>query len=225
MPKTAQKIIKIKPKSKRNRLFLLCLGCLLLLGCLVLNQLFWHEYKIQLTLTMFASFMVLLLAIVKYLEPEISYFITPERIVYQHRNGQWRLPWQDIIRIGDINVDVFGEYKQLPYLGIRLNNLESIAQSISPRLANKLIHEQQDLLLLAIKNHEINIEDGVINFEPFHLNGSTYKGPVAAWLYRTEQLATAYGYHLYLPENSFDRDLLDFLSLLKKCQNYIKEQT
>lgn len=166
--------------------------------------------------------MVLFVGLLKYLEPPVSYFITPESITYYHRSGHWHLPWQDIVRIGYIRADVQGEHIQLPYLGIKVHNLENIAQTVSPRLANKLIHEQQELLLLALKNQEIDLHNGVINFAPFNLNGVIYKGPVAAWLYRTELLHKAYGYHLFLPESSFDRGLTAFLSLLKECFNYTR---
>jgi len=221
LQKTAQRVIQVKPNSKRNRLFLLFLGFLLLCICQLLNLIFWDDYRIQLIFIMSASFMVLFVGLLKCLEPPISYFITPETISYYHRSGHWQLPWQDIQRIGDIWADVLGKNVQLPYLGIRVNNLTTIAQTISPRLANKLLHEQQELLLLAVKNHEIDLQDGMINFEPFELNGVTYKGPVAAWLYRAEELNKAYGYHLYLPENSFDRGLIEFLVLLKECHHYI----
>ena len=220
MQKSVDKIIKIAPKSRRNRLFLLCLGCLSLFCCVLLNMMFWQEYKIQLILLMSASFILLLLGSLKYLEPEISYLITPETISYHHRDGQWQLPWQDIMRIGDINTEVNGEYLQLPYIGIKLNTLENIAKSISPRLANKLLHEQKELIYLAIKKHEIKLKNGLINFEPYQLNELTYKGPVAAWLYRTEQLFAAYGYHIYLPDSSCDRGLQEFLNLLRQCQDY-----
>jgi hypothetical protein len=221
LQKTAHRVIQVKPKSKHNSLFLLCLGSLLLFFCLLLNLLFWDEYRIQLIFIMSASFMVLFVGGLKLLEPPTSYYITPDIISFYHRSGHWHLPWQDILRIGDIRAELQGEYVQLPYLGIRVNSLENIAQAISPRLANKLLHEQQELLLLAVKNKEINLQNGVINFEPFNLNGVIYKGPVAAWLYRTELLHKAYGYHLFLPESSFDRGLPEFLSLLKECFNYI----
>ena len=225
MQNSANKIIKIAPKSKRNRLFLLCLGCLLLFCCLLLNLMLWQAYKVQLILLMSASFIVLLIGSLKYLEPETSYQITPETICYYHSNGQWQLPWQDIIRIGEIKTELNGEYLQLPYIGIKLNTLENIAKSISPRLANKLIHEQKELIYLAIKNQEIELQDDLINFEPYQLNELTYKGPVAAWLYRSEQLLAAYGYHIYLPDSSFDRDLHDFFNLLRQCHHYTSSET
>ena len=217
---TAEKVIRIRPKSKRNELFLLCLGGLLFVCSWILNLLLWDQYKIQLILIMSACLMVFFIGIVKYLEPAISYSLTPKAIRYYHRSGHWQLPWLDIVRIGEIYADLHGDHIQLPYLGVKVKNLENIASSISPRLANKLIHEQKELLILAVKNKEIALQDGIINFEPFYLNGLSYKGPVAAWLYRTEQLQRAYGYHLYLPESSFDREPIEFLRLLKLCLNY-----
>ncbi|WP_413702167.1 DUF2982 domain-containing protein [Psychromonas sp. KJ10-10] len=122
--------------------------------------------------------MLVFVGSLKHFEPETSFFITPEMIVYCHLNGKWKLPWQDIIRFGEIKANVRGEHTQLPYLGIKLNNLDHIAKSISPRLANKLIHEQQELLVLAIVNKEISSEDDLINFEPYKLNEVIYKGPI-----------------------------------------------
>jgi len=187
---------------------------------MLINVLYWQDYKVQLIFLMLTSLIIFMSGLLKYSEPKISFFITPEVIIYFHRNGQWQIIWKDIIRIGALKADVRGEHIQLPYLGIKLNTLENIAKNISPRLANKLLHEQQELFILAIKNREIDVQDGLINFEPYTLNDVIYKGPIAAWLYRTEYLAKAYGYHLYLPENSFDRDLDEFLALLKKCHHY-----
>ncbi|ABM02671.1 conserved hypothetical protein [Psychromonas ingrahamii 37] len=221
MQKKAQRVIQVKPNSKHNRLFLLCLGSLLLCVCLLLNLVFWDDYRLPLIFIMSASFIMLFVALLKFLEPPISYFITPEIISYYHFNGHWHLPWQDILRIGDIPADIRGQHVKLPYLGIKLNSLANIAQTISPRLANKLLHEQLELLMLAVKNREIDLPEDLINFEPFELNGVTYKGPIAAWLYRTEELSKAYGYHLYLPINSFDRESMEFLGLLKECHHYI----
>lgn len=218
------KIIEITPKCKRNRYFLFCLGGGLLIISSLLNVILWEQYKIQLIFFMSVCLMVLFVAFVKFLEPPISYTMTPESIHYQHRHGQWTLPWQDIFRLGDIYIDVQGERKPLPYIGIKLTSLKNIAESISPRLANRLLHEQQELLLLALKNGQIKLPHGAINFEPFELQGTIYKGPIAAWLYRSEDLVAAYGYHLYLPENGFDRELDDFLGLLKQCHVFTKTQ-
>lgn len=69
---------------------------------------------------------------------------------------------------------------QLAYVGIKLNNLDPIANNIYPRLAKKLIHEQQQLLILAVNNKAISFEDSLINFEPYSLNDVIYKGLIAS---------------------------------------------
>lgn len=220
MENTVDRVISIHPNSKRNAKTFVWFGCILLFIFWLVSLFLWQTFKIQLVLLICASLVIVFAGVLKYLEPRTSFFITPEMIVYCHRNGQWKLQWQDIIRIGELKADVKGEHIQLPYVGIKLNNLDHIAKNISPRLANKLIHEQQELLILAINNKAINFEDSLINFEPYTLNEVIYKGPIAAWLHRSEQLVKVYGYHLYLPESSLDRSLNKFLSLLKECHHY-----
>jgi hypothetical protein len=218
---TVERIIKVHPNSKSNARTCVWAGCILIFIFWLISLFLWQAYKIQLILLICASLIIAFIGVLKYLEPETSFFITPEMIVYCHLNGKWKLPWQDIIRFGQVKGLVRGEHTELPYLGIKLNKLDHIAKTISPRLANKLIHEQQELLVLAIVNKELSTEVDLINFEPYKLNEVIYKGPIAAWLHRSEQLATVYGYHLYLPESSLDRDLNHFLNLLKKCHNYV----
>ncbi|KGJ99684.1 hypothetical protein ND16A_3784 [Thalassotalea sp. ND16A] len=197
------------------------LGVILLLSSFVLNHLFWHEFKLQLMLLMFSCFIVLLLGLGKYSEPDISYNISKVAIRFNHRFGSWQVNWQDIISFGEVRANNGFAVFSLPYIGIKLNKLDNIANHISPRLANKLLHEQQELISLAVKYEQISKAQAILNFSPYQLQGKTIKGPVAAWLHRTEVLALAYGYHLFLPEDSFDRELTSFLSLLKNCQHYV----
>ncbi|OUS24687.1 hypothetical protein A9Q98_13255 [Thalassotalea sp. 42_200_T64] len=219
------KSIQITPKSKRNGLFLIVLGVILLLSSFALNNLFWDQFKLQLMLLMFSCFIILLLGFGKYSEPNISYNIGKDTITFHHRFGSWQINWQDIISLGEVKANngltVFG----LPYIGIKLNKLDNIASHISPRLANKLLHEQQELIRLAVEYEEISSAQAIINFSPYPLADKIIKGPVAAWLHRTEVLAIAYGYHLFLAEDSFDQELMNFLSLLKNCQHYVKQNT
>jgi len=171
---------------------------------------------------MFICFTVTLIGCMKLSEPSISYQLTRNNMSHFHRYGNWKIAWAEVIRVGEVNTRINGQYTQLPYLGIKLKTLDNIAANISPRLASKLLHEQQELLILAVKNREISLDNGLINFEPFQLNNRIFKGPIAAWLHRAEQLSIIYGYHLFLSENSFDRELMSFLSLLKNCKTYAK---
>ncbi|WOH38279.1 DUF2982 domain-containing protein [Thalassotalea fonticola] len=173
---------------------------------------------------MLASFIVVLIGYFKNNEPKISYELTPKTIKFNHRRGQWQIYWLNVIRIGEVYADIQGERVRLPYLGIRLASIEPLAKSIPPRLANKLIHEQKELVRLAVKNLRLTIEQGAIHFDGFKTKEQLIKGPVGAWLHQSDNLALAYGYHLYLPEDSFDRDIAQFLSLLKSCHTYSAKQ-
>ncbi len=223
LKKKAADVIRIAPQSKRHQLFLLVLGIFLFSLSLLLNSIFWQHFRFQLMLLMFASFIVLVTAITKLTEPQLSYQLTRKKLTFLHRFGQWQVKWSEIVRLGKINAQVNYDYVELPYLGIRLKSLQTIAEQMSPRLANRLIHEQQELLVLAAKNKDIILEHGLISFEPYILEDKTYKGPVAAWLFRCEQLMQAYGYHLFLPESSFDRELSPFHALLTECHQYAKK--
>lgn len=171
-------------------------------------------------LVLFASCIVFLTGFLKYSEPNISYKLSRKRLYFYHRNGHWDIAWNTIIKIGNVSSRSGLDHVQLPYIGIKLENIEFIAQNISPRLANKLIHEQRELLILAARNNEIILDSGLISFEPFTLNKKIYKGPIAAWLFRTEQLVSIYGYHLFIPDTTFDRELDDFLNFLKQCKHH-----
>ncbi|WNC70204.1 DUF2982 domain-containing protein [Thalassotalea nanhaiensis] len=215
----------IKPNSKRNGLFLLTLGLILMLICFMLNLAYWHLFKLQLTALMLASFIVVLIGYFKHSEPSISYKITPQTITYYHRRGKWQINWSDIIRVGVISSEIQGERVRLPYIGIKLTSLEPLATTVTPRLANKLLHEQQELCKLAVQNSQLTIAQAAIHFDGFKTKGSLLKGPVGAWLHQSKNLNLAYGYHVYLPEGSFDRDTDQFVGLLKQCHAYSSQYT
>jgi hypothetical protein len=217
-----KRLIKIVPNSKNCEMFLLFFGPTLMLMSYLLHLLLPPQFAVQVIFVSLIGVVVLLLGLVKLVEPRFSYYLCPQGLIYRHRCGQWQISWLEISRIGQLQTYVANQYTDLPYIGLKLHDLESVARNISPRLANKLIHEQNELLLLAVGNNEIKSADAVINFEPYHLNGIEYKGPIAGWLYKTEQLFKAYGYHIYLPENSFDREAREFMRLLKQCQHYVK---
>jgi hypothetical protein len=107
----------------------------------------------------------------------------------------------------------------LPFVGIRLTAIATLATSISPRLANRLIHEQRPLLAIAIRLQLISFEQSQLNFSPFTLaNGEKIKGPLAAFLHHSSVLHNALGYHLFIPESPLDRELNEFCVLLNQCK-------
>jgi len=213
-------IIKIKALGNHHAIFLLLVGVILFLLTLLVSQYYWQTLRLVLMFIFLVALVVTITGLTKYLQPQFSYHITPKNLEYQHIYGNWKLAWQQIQAINPIR-EVSGLTTiYLPYIGIRLVNLDVLAQQISPRLANRLIHEQQPLLKFAFVQQSLSLEQIQINFTPYTLqSGLVVLGPIAAFLHHCQSLQSALGYHLYLPETSMDRELNDFHQLLRQCQH------
>ena len=212
-------IINIKAQANHHAIFLILTGWILLLATLLVSQYYWHALRLVLMFLILVSLVFMVTGLAKYLQPKFSYQLTPKKLEYRHIHGKWKLAWQQIQAINPIR-EVYGlNTIDLPYIGIRLVNLEVLAQQISPRLANRLIHEQQPLIKFAFVQQSLSLEQVQINFSPFTLqSGLTISGPIGSFLHHCQSLKSALGYHLYLPETTMDRELNDFHKLLKQCQ-------
>lgn len=213
-------VINIKAQSNHHALFLMLIAGIITFFTLVFSQDYWHQYRLVLTFIYLSGLVIFITGLAKYLQPKFSLCLTPEGIKYQHSYGQWQLNWQQIERISLIKETIALEQIVLPYIGIRLTQLPTLAKQISPRLANRLIHEQKPLLAVAIKQQRLTLEQCQLNFEPFQLpSGEKLIGPLAAFLHHSTLLKIAFGYHLYIPETAIDRGLLDFHQLLMQCMH------
>ncbi len=136
-----------------------------------------------------------------------------------HQVGHWQLSWQQIQSINPLRETSGLSNIDLPYLGIRLVELASLVKQISPRLANRLIHEQKPLIAFAINHQLMSWEQSQLNFSPYQLPSSELvKGPLAAFLHHSQTLYNSFGYHLVIPESCIDRSLAEFCQLLKQCK-------
>jgi hypothetical protein len=215
--------IHIKAQASHNAWFLMLLGSLLLLLSIIASNYFWQTFRLAVIFSILVSIVIIFTALLKHFEPEVSVNLTPESITYHHRHGRWQLSWLQIKAINTISEAQGLERIQLPYIAIRLENLALLAQQISPRLANRLIHEQRPLITFAVMNQLLTLEQVQLNFEPYVLASGEHdehiKGPIAAFLHHTQALETAYGYHLYIPDTAIDRELTEFKQLLQQCKS------
>ncbi|WP_343819034.1 DUF2982 domain-containing protein [Colwellia asteriadis] len=212
-------IIKIKAQANHHALFLIVLGLTLFMVLLIIAQWYWRQFQLVMVFAYLTSLVITIAGVVKRLEPQFSFSLTPDHITYHHRYGQWRLHWQQIHRISIVSETVALEHIQLPYIGIKLVNIEQLLAQISPRMANRLIHEQKPLISFAIRYQLMALKQGILHFEPYKLSdGTTISGPLAAFLYHCQALDAAFGYHLFIPATSVDRDLPQFSALLLDCK-------
>lgn len=211
-------VINIKAQSNHHAIFLMLTAFMIAFTTLAFSQAYWRQFQLVLIFIYLTAVVIFITGLAKYLQPQYSLCLNPKGIRYQHRYGQWQINWPQIQRISLINETYGLTSIQLPYIGIRLIDLSTLAGHISPRLANRLIHEQRPLLALAIKMNYLTVEQSTLNFSPYVLpSGERLKGPLAAFLHHSTALHKALGYHLFLPETAMDRELNEFCTLLTHC--------
>ncbi len=213
---TVLKESKIKSRAYQEKLPTLKLGLSLFAGAFILSLLFWPEFKLQLIAFYLLAIVTTFLGIVKYFEPEYCLVLDEQGLTYCHRQGQWTIAWQNIQQVYQPKFSHGLESKPIPYIGIRLIDNEAPTNSVSPRLANHLIHEQRGLMVLALQVQSVSWQETQMNFEPFTMkSGHVVKGPTAAWLHQMQILRLVYGCDLYVPCNSFKQEADEIIALFK----------
>lgn len=213
--------INIKAKANHHGAFLMLLAVIIFITALIASQYYWRSDRLILIFIYLLALIIMFTGLLKRTEPKVSFQLTPQHIQYNHRHGKWTLNWQQIHSINTIKEVVGFTAIELPYIGIRLKNIDILAEQISPRLANRLIHEQRPLISFSVMSNLLSLEETQLNFNPFILeSGKIIKGPLAAFLHHSQTLQKAVGYHLYIPESSSDREIGDFCQLLKQCKHH-----
>lgn len=217
-------VINIKAQSSHHALFLMLLAAVILVITLLLDQGYQKQNQLVFIFIYLTALVIFITGLAKHLQPQFSLKLSPKGIKYKHNSGHWRLDWQQIQRIALVKESYGIEQLQLPYIGIKLCNFSSLAKQISPRLANRLIHEQRPLIAMAIKLQLLTFEQSQLNFSPYILTcGTKVKGPLAAFLHHSAMLYSAFGYHLFIPESALDRELSEFEQLLSQCKQSSKK--
>ncbi len=218
---TPPPFINIKAKANQHAVFLMLLAVVIFIITLIVSQHYWRSHHLIFVFIYLLALVIMFTGLLKRTEPKVSFQLTPQRIQYHHRQGNWMLNWQQIQNINTIKEVIGLTTVVLPYVGIQLKNVDALAEQISPRLANRLIHEQRPLLSFSVMHNLLSLEETQLNFNPFTLeSGKIIKGPLAAFLHHCQILHKGLGYHLYIPESSTDREIDAFCQLLKQCQHY-----
>jgi len=183
----------------------------------LIAQVILPQLKRQLMLLALVSVVLIAAGFATRLEPAVSLVFSASKLRYFHRYGQWSLPWQHIARVFQPSFTHALERIDIPYIGIKLNDIEIISERVSPRLASRLIHEQRDILVLACQQGEITKQQLQLNFSPYQMpSGFAVTGPIAAWLHQMEILHQAYGAHLFVPHSCFSQSSDELISLINQ---------
>lgn len=218
--------IKIKAIARHHGMFITLSGFIALLLVAILCSYFWQQARLPLMFMLLACFVTIFIGLLKLAEPKHSLIVTPDILTFYHRYGHWQFNWQQIRNIHSVTNTVGINRDELNYVGIKLNSIEMIADNISLRLANRMIHEQKPLLHYCIKNQLITLEQGIINFEPYQLsNGRIIKGPLAAFLHHSQVLHQALGAHLFISANNLNGPINNFVVLANDYLAKVKKNT
>lgn len=215
----SNKTIQIKAIARHHGLFITLTGFIALLIVAWLCSLYWQQARFPLMFLVLACIVSIFIGLLKLAEPPYSLLLTPETLTFHHRYGRWQFHWQQLRHIHGVSNTVGITREELNYVGITLSSIDTIASSISLRLANRLIHEQKPLLHYCIKHQLLRFEQGMLNVEPYVLsNGEVIKGPMAAFLHHSAALHQALGAHIFIPANNLNSSIDDFVGL---ANNYL----
>ncbi|MCT8987099.1 DUF2982 domain-containing protein [Shewanella phaeophyticola] len=212
--------LSISPFSKRNGITLTLLGTLSMFISLVIFIAFGSLFALGMMFFALGS-VGLILGVAKVYQPAVSFKLTAEGMAFFHRRGQVFIKWDNIQRLDNVRVNQNLQLIELPYIGVKLKQINPILDCISPRLATGLLTEQRPLLMTAAtQDEDLQSLEGYLGTEytPLIVNGDRYRGVLAMFGHRCQTLNEQLGYHLYLSIDSVDRDPKEFVSLLRQWQ-------
>ncbi|WP_404401567.1 DUF2982 domain-containing protein [Idiomarina seosinensis] len=212
----------VTPAAKRNALTFCGIGLALFI-VIVFAHLASDQVPLGVSVVFgAASAIFLLLGVGKLIEPDVSLVITPEHIRYLHRRGSWQVSWDNIIRYDVPRISRVLELEDAPFIGFRLHDVDEVLRSVSPRLASALLFEQRQLLTMALRHERPDQTDYSQYFDiPDRYvspAGTVYKGLIASFGLRMEQLRELLGYDLYVSASALDREIYEFKAHLQHLQ-------
>lgn len=214
--------ILIRATAKRNGLTTLIIGAVALLVSSLALSFLPDWLFLACIFCISGAIVTMLIGWFKLREPEHSLTINREKVIYQHRCGQWQIAWDNIQRIDCPRVSRGFEHDTLQLVGFKLKHYDDFLLSISPRLASHIIMEQRPLL---IHNEDKSCSTGgcysnsLFEDKPFTLaGGQTLTGIKAILANRMAAVRDALGYDVYIAASELDRTPGEFVALLRDCQ-------
>ncbi len=160
-----------------------------------------------------------LLGFLKVREPDFSFELTEDSLSHFHKYGRWQIAWENIQRV-DIPTIMKGfERQDLSYIGIKLKVVEPFLDKLAPRLAVRMVMEQQALFVQLLKTEaepDVDHSDHIFNISDFRsASGKIYYGTSAMYAHRMMLFRKLTGFDILLPVSSIDREPRQFVELLR----------
>ncbi|WP_017219672.1 DUF2982 domain-containing protein [Moritella dasanensis] len=212
----------IRPIAKRNGMTFTIVAAVLIFSSIIAllsiannNSLYFPLFAGSLVV----GFILLLVGIVKINDVDYRFSLTNEGIHYFTSRGGFTILWQDIQRIDIPRINDGLALKDLPYIGIRLNQRENLINSASLPTLSHMLLEQRALIMLTDPNSTLygNADNMLYpNIKVTH----KYKGLQAMFINRMHYLHDTLGYDIYFPEDDLDRPAAEFVTLLRQFKTH-----
>ncbi|HAT2712615.1 TPA: DUF2982 domain-containing protein [Aeromonas hydrophila] len=223
------KTLHVKPMVRKNGLTLVLLGIIVTIAMIFILFLLGEQPLIPLVSGLLAGLMMIFIGSLKLIEPHFSLSLCHDCLQYHHKYGGWILKWRNIQRIDQPRIHLGWDLVPLPYIGLKIKDYDDFLTLITPRLAVRLLTEQRSVLLQALRSEQPACSsggcacafqgEGLLEESHFRSpSGQRYEGVIAMLANRMTRLRELLGYDLLVPDNSLDRDPVEFVRLLHQYQ-------
>ncbi|PKH06860.1 DUF2982 domain-containing protein [Moritella sp. Urea-trap-13] len=212
----------IRPIAKRNGVTFTIVASLFIFSSVIALLSSSNNNSIYFPLfagSLIIGIVLLIVGIVKINDVDYRFSLTNEGIHYFTSRGGFTILWQDIQRIDIPKINDGLELKDLPYIGIRLNQREHLINSASLATLSHMLLEQRALIMLTDPNSTLygNADNMLYpNVKVTH----KYQGLQAMFINRMHYLHDTLGYDIYFPEDDLDRSPAEFIALLRKFKTH-----
>jgi hypothetical protein len=151
----------------------------------------------------------------KLTEPDVMLQLDDKGVVFFHKYGHWRLPWQDLMYAQLVEI----EGKPLNFVGFRLSSYTEFLAGISLRLALRLLIEQRPLLVAALgagcKNGQCPTSM-LEQLPDFKHNGISYRGVLGLFAQRMDHFRKLLQLDILIPADVVGYAAEDFCRLINQ---------
>ena len=211
----------IRPIAKRNGMTYSMIAMVIMIASVIILVVSnFSPFSIVVAcsgLFIFAS-CLLVIGIRKLTDLSFRFSLTVQGIHYFTSRGGFTILWQHIQRIDIPTINDTTGRSQLPYVGIRLRQRNSLIDSASlPLLAHMLIEQRALILLAGAPTQLYGNADNMLypNIKIEH----NYSGLQAMFSNRMQFLHNSLGYDIFFPYDDLDRPPVQFVTLLRNLKN------
>ncbi|GAB58122.1 DUF2982 domain-containing protein [Rheinheimera nanhaiensis] len=160
----------------------------------------------------------------KLAEPQYFLHYDANGVSYLHRHGSWHLPWHSFLYSGVPQLN----QQSLAYIGFRLTDYDGFLQPLPLRLAVRLMTEQRELYLAAIRQGcstgqcagELLAEGSY-----FTTSKQQYNGVKAAFGWRMQQLNRQTGFDVFVPVSLTETEAAELCRQINQARLQLIQNT